>query len=288
MSKKKNFLFNIDFSEFLFIVFFLFSGVMLAFSSQSFVLNFNKIGFTVLSTIQKGVYSVVSGIENSVNAVKEVSRLKADYNVLTEKLKDFEAMQRSNAEIRKENERLRALLDFSESLEQKNIPAHIIGRDIDGLYASMTINKGSVHGIRKNLPVIAIQDGNPGIVGKITSVGRYTSQLMPVYDVKCAISARIQNTRDIGLATGQGTFSSPLKLQYIRKRVLEDLHYGDIVVTSGENDNYIGNIPIGTISKITVIDYDSSLNIDLNPAIDFMRLEDVLVIDLTMAKDKKD
>ncbi|QTQ11878.1 rod shape-determining protein MreC [Treponema parvum] len=288
MSKKKNFLFNIDFSEFLFIVFFLFSGVMLAFSSQSFVLNFNKIGFTVLSTIQKGVYSVVSGIENSVNAVKEVSRLKADYNVLTEKLKDFEAMQRSNAEIRKENERLRALLDFSESLEQKNIPAHIIGRDIDGLYASMTINKGSVHGIRKNLPVIAIQNGNPGIVGKITSVGRYTSQLMPVYDVKCAVSARIQNTRDIGLATGQGTFSSPLKLQYIRKRVLEDLHYGDIVVTSGENDNYIGNIPIGTISKITVIDYDSSLNIDLNPAIDFMRLEDVLVIDLTMAKDKKD
>ncbi|QTQ13934.1 rod shape-determining protein MreC [Treponema parvum] len=288
MSKKKNFLFNIDFSEFLFIVFFLFSGVMLAFSSQSFVLNFNRIGFTVLSTIQKGVYSVVSGIENSVNAVKEVSRLKADYNVLTEKLKDFEAMQRSNAEIRKENERLRALLDFSESLEQKNIPAHIIGRDIDGLYASMTINKGSVHGIRKNLPVIAIQNGNPGIVGKITSVGRYTSQLMPVYDVKCAVSARIQNTRDIGLATGQGTFSSPLKLQYIRKRVLEDLHYGDIVVTSGENDNYIGNIPIGTISKITVIDYDSSLNIDLNPAIDFMRLEDVLVIDLTMAKDKKD
>ena len=110
-------------------------------------------------------------------------------------------------------------------------------------------------------------------------VGRYTSQIMPVYDTQCSISARIQNTRDIGLVTGQGSFSNPLKLQYIRKQVLENLQYGDIVVTSGENDNYLGNIPIGTITKITEISYNSSLIIDLQSAIDFMRLEDVLIVD---------
>ena len=137
------------------------------------------------------------------------------------------------------------------------------------------------------MPVIAIQGGNPGIVGKVISVGHYTSQIMPVYDIKCTISARVKNTRDIGLVTGKGSYSSPLKLQYIRKRVLDELHFGDIIVTSGENDNYLEDIPIGTISKITVVDYDSSLNIDLTPAVDFLRLEEVLVVDQNELNDRE-
>lgn len=279
MSEKKHFSFHFDIAEFLFIIFFLFSGVMLAFSSKSFVLNFNKIGFTILSTVQNGISYVISGVDNSIDTIKGISKLRTDYDALTLKLKDYEIMQRSNVEIRKENERLKNLLDFSVSLEQKNIPAHIIGRDLDELYAAITVNKGSVHGIRKNMPVMAIQQGTTGIVGKVVVVGRYTSQIMPVYDTKCSISARIQNTRDIGLVTGQGSSSNPLKLQYIRKQVIDNLQYGDVIVTSGENDNYLENIPIGTISKITEIPYNSSLLIDLQPSIDFMRLEDVIIID---------
>ena len=69
-------------------------------------------------------------------------------------------------------------------------------------------------------------------------------------------------------------------MQYIKKRVLDELRHGDVVVSSGENDNYIKDIPIGTIDEIVVVDYDSSLDIKLTPAIDFSRLEDVIVIDL--------
>ena len=287
MSAKKNHSFYIAVSEVLFIVFFLFSAIMLAFSSRSFVLNFKQIGFDVLSAMENGIHYVISGVNNNINAIKQMSKLKEDYEALTEKLKNYEFMQRSNVEIRRENERLRALLDYSVSLDQKNIPAHIIGRDMEGLYSAITIDRGSIHGIKKNMPVIAIQGGNPGIVGKVISVGHYTSQIMPVYDIKCTISARVKNTRDIGLVTGKGSYSSPLKLQYIRKRVLDELHLGDSIVTSGENDNYLEDIPIGTISKITVVDYDSSLNIDLTPAVDFLRLEEVLVVDQNELNDRE-
>ena len=54
---------------------------------------------------------------------------------------------------------------------------------------------------------------------------------------------------------------------------------GDIVVTSGENGNYTRNIPIGRISKIAVLDYDANLEIEVEPIIDFSRLETVLIID---------
>lgn len=287
MASKKKFSLKFKFSEFLLIMYILFSGVMLAFSSGSFVLNFKKIGFTIFSSIESGVHSVVSGITGTFGAAKELSRLRKDYDELTRKLENYEQMRRSNAEIRKENERLKEQLDFATSLEEKNYPAQIISREIDNLNAYITINKGSVHGIRKNMPVIAYEHGTSGLVGKIVQVGAFTSVIMPIYNPDCIISARIQNTRDLGLVNGTGVQNEALKLRYIRKRVLEELHYGDVIVTSGENNNYMRDIPLGTISKITVVDYDTSLDIELTPIIDFSRLENVIVVNLREINDAR-
>lgn len=255
------------------------SGILLGLTSGGFIVNFNKVGFTIISSLDKGVEAVVSSVTGFINAVKETATLQQEYKELTEKLRDYEYLQRNNTEIRKENERLKEQLDFKETLTNKNYVAQIIARDPDGLYSGITINKGSRHGIKKGMPVLAVQHGNVGVVGKIITVGIGTSMIMPVYDLQCNISARIQNTRDIGIVSGNGTEDGSLVMKYIKKRVLEELSYGDIVVTSGENNNYMRDIPIGTISKITVLDYDSSLNIELNPIIDFSRLETVIVVD---------
>lgn len=286
--KKPSVKFKFKFPEFILAVLVIVSGVMLAFSSGSFVVNFKTIGFTVFSTVSKGLYNAGNGVKNAVAAVSELSKLRKEYNELVVKLENYEQMRRSNTEIRKENERLKKLLDFSTSLEEKNYPSQIIARDTDNLYSFLTIDKGAAHGIRKNMPVIAYQDGNSGVVGKITQVGRYTSIVMPVYSIDCSISARIQNSRDLGLVSGNGREDLPLSMKYIRKRVLEELHYGDIVVTSGENNNYMRDIPIGTISKISVLDYNSSLDIELSPAIDFSRLENVVVVNMTEINDMRE
>jgi rod shape-determining protein MreC len=67
---------------------------------------------------------------------------------------------------------------------------------------------------------------------------------------------------------------------------MENLSRGDIVVTSGENDNYVKDIPIGRISEITALDYDSNLNIQIEPIIDFLRLENVLVVNQKALNDR--
>lgn len=269
--------------EFVLAVLVLFSGVMLAFSSGGFVISFKQVGFALVSSLQKGVHAVAAGVGNTVNAVHELARLREENAALTEKLRNYEYLQRTNTEIRKENERLKEQLDFSQSVEQRNFPARIIGRDPDALYSGLTIDKGSRHGIRKNMPVIAVQSGTVGLVGKVVSVGVVTSLIMPVYDSKCTVSVRIQNTRDIGLLSGRGTAENPLSLKYVKKRVLDELHFGDLVVTSGEGGNYVRDIPVGSISKIAVLDYDASLDIEITPILDFARLETVIVTDLREA-----
>ncbi len=286
MKNKVRFSFRLKFPEFLFIVLLLVSSVSLAFSSGSFVLNIKNIGFSILSTIEKGVSTSVNAVTNTVNSVGELRKLKKEYDQLVIKLEKFEQLQRSNADIRKENERLKEQLDFVSSIEEKNIPAQIISRNLDDSYSYITIDKGSVNGIKKNMPVIAFQNGNQGLVGKIVQVGAFTSQIIPIYNMDNMVSTRIQNTRDLGLVNGQGNQDLPLELQYIRKRVMADLNIGDIVVTSGENDNYKRDIPIGTISKIEEITYNSSLYIEITPIIDFSRLENLVVINQKELKDK--
>ena len=279
--------FSFKLSEFVLVLYILFSGIMLTFSSGSFVLNFKQLGFSTLGAIERGVHGIVYGIGGSFSAVRELAQLRKEYEVLTKQLADYEQMRRSNAEIKKENERLKEQLGFSTSLEEKNYPARIISRDSDNLYAAITIDKGSLVGIKKNMPVIAYQSGNSGLVGKVIQVGAFTSLVMPVYNLNCTVSCRIQNTRDIGLVSGNGNQDEPLKMSYVRKRVLEELHYGDVVVTSGENNNYMKDIAVGTISKISVIDYNSLLDIELTPIIDFSRLENVVVVNMREINEAK-
>ncbi|MBO4386499.1 MAG: rod shape-determining protein MreC [Treponema sp.] len=273
--------FRFKLSEILLVVLILTSGIMLSFSAGGFLVDFGKIGFSIMSTMQKGVNCVSDKVTGTFSLIKDMTRMKKEYQALKEKLKDYEYLQRSNTEIRRENDRLREQLDFSKDLSYKNIPAQIIGHDPDSLYSGITINKGARNGIRKGMPVIAIQNGNIGVVGKIVTVGMGTSLIIPVYDSQFNISTRVQTSRDLGITKGSGFSDLPLSMGYIRKSAYSDLHEGDVVVTSGENGNYISNVPVGRISKINVVDYDNSLDIELEPIIDFPRLENVLVVDQT-------
>ncbi|WP_307771077.1 rod shape-determining protein MreC [uncultured Treponema sp.] len=274
-------------SECVLVLMIAFSGISLGFSGGGFIVNFDKLGFTVFSSLQKAVHAVENVFTGTVTAVRDMAHLRSEYQQLTEKLKDYEFLQRNNTEIRKENERLKEQLDFATEIKYRNIPAQIIGRNPDSQYSGITLNKGARNGIKKGMPVIAVQAGNVGVVGRIITVGVGTSMMMPVYDVRCNISSRIQNTRDLCIVSGNGSSDGALSLKYIRKRVMDDFNYGDIVVTSGENGNYMRDIPVGRISKITVLDYDSSLNIELDPIIDFNRLENVLVIDQYNENDRE-
>lgn len=270
---------NLKTPLFFFIFYIIFSGVLLGFSSGRFLVNFKQLGFSIVSSVQKGFTTVVGGVTSFFTAVGELATLREEYQLLQEKLEDYEYLQRNNADIKKENERLKEQLGFSIEYSYKNYPAQIIGRDPNALYSGITLNKGSRHNIRKGMAVLAIQNGDIGLVGKIVSVGRETSMVMPVYDYQCSISARIASTRDIGLVSGNGDSNNTLTLKYIKKRVLQELNLGDVIVTSGENENYIKDIPIGSISNIKLLDYDNSLEIEITPIIDFSRLENVIIVD---------
>jgi len=283
---KRKFSFKIKLDVFLLIMLLIISSILLVFSGGKFVVDFKSVGFTVAAGTESAVHSVASFMTDTVSAVRELAELRTKYLELTEKLKDYELLQRSNADIRRENRELKELLGFAEDIAYKNIPAQIIGFDPDNLYSGIMINRGTRHGVRKNMPVLAFQGSNTGLVGKIVQVGRDSSMVIPIYDYQCYVAARVQTTKHRGLVNGQGSADFPLIMRYVQKRAKDEISIGDKILASGENNLFPKDSPIGVVKSIKVHDYETYLELAVEPIIDFARLDYVFVLDLSSAREE--
>ena len=125
---------------------------------------------------------------------------------------------------------------------------------------------------------MAYQDGAEGLVGKVLEVGHSTSVVSPIYDSSAHIGARLDRTRYEGLISGAGSSDVPLIMKYVKKRAKDEIQYGDLVVTTGYQSLYPRDVIIGRVSKILITDYQTSLDIDVEPILDFGRLEYVFVV----------
>ena len=113
--------------------------------------------------------------------------------------------------------------------------------------------------------------------------GRDSSMIIPIYDYQCYVAASVQTTKHRGLVNGQGASDLPLIMQYVQKRAKDEIGIGDRILASGENNLFPKDSPIGVITGIKVHDYETYLELTVQPIIDFFRLDYVFVLDLSSA-----
>jgi rod shape-determining protein MreC len=111
---------------------------------------------------------------------------------------------------------------------------------------------------------------------------------MPVYDLSFYVSARLSDSRYEGLVEGQGNPEASLLMRSIPKRAREEINYGDLIVTSGIGGVYPPGITIGRVSNILYQEYETSMSVEMDPSIDFSRLEYVFVIELETKAEEKE
>ncbi|MDR3130979.1 MAG: rod shape-determining protein MreC [Treponema sp.] len=276
----------------IFLVLALISFSLLFFSTRSFIVDFRSIGLSLFSGIRGGIHGVSSFAAQTVHAIQELSVLRQEYAELAARMTRYEQLERTAAEIRQENNRLREQLGFSEIISYRHIPAKIIGRDPDNLFSAMVINKGKRDGVAYNMPVIAFHDGVQALAGKVIQAGQIESLVMPVYDLSAFVPAVFSSSRYNGLVEGQGKGEYPLLMRLISKQARDEINFGDIVVTSGINEAasavYPEGINIGRVSRILYQEYEASMEVELESAVNFSRLEYVFVIDANSGADAGD
>ncbi|MDR2343511.1 MAG: rod shape-determining protein MreC [Spirochaetaceae bacterium] len=252
---------------------------LLFFSTRSFVINIKDTGLSLFSGIRGAVYAVSSAVSRTLLAVNELVVLRREYNELLERISRYEYLERNTTEVYAENNRLREQLNFSKNATFKHIPAEISGRDPDNVFSAFVINKGTVHGIENNMPVIAFQNGMQALVGKVIQTAHLESLVMPLYDQRCFVAGRLDRERYEGIVEGQSSHALPLLMRSLTKKARDDVNTGDIIVTSGMGGVYPAGIILGRVSKILFQEYETFMELEIESAVDFSRLEYVFVIE---------
>jgi rod shape-determining protein MreC len=270
---------QINLSVFVFIVLVIISALLLLISSRNFIFGVKNTGLSVFSGIRGGIYELSSLVSRTVLSIKELSNLRKEHADLLRQLDRFEELERSNAEIYQENIRLKEQLDFSKTLRYRRIPAQISGRDPNNLFSALVINKGSFSGVSNNMTVVAWQNGVQALVGKVIQTGAVESLVMPVFDMNSLISCRFSVSRFEGIVEGQGSSDTPLLMRFVPRRAREEINIGDIVITSGMGGIYPPGINLGRVSSVNILEYETTLEVEVFPMIDFSRLEYVFIIE---------
>ena len=263
---------------YVFITLVLVSLFTLFFSSRNVLSDVKNIGLSMFSGIRGGIHEASSLVSRTILSIRELSALRKEYSELLERVARYEQLERTSAEIRQENNRLREQLGFSQDLRYQHIPAILIGRDPGNNFSAFVINKGSAAGVAVNMPVIAYHNGTQGLVGKVVYAGALESLVMPLYDTHCFVSSRLAESRYEGIVEGRGIPEMPLLMRFIRKRARDEISIGDIVISSGMGGTYPAGINIGRVSRISYQEDELSMEVDLEPLVDFSRLEYVFVI----------
>jgi rod shape-determining protein MreC len=266
-------------NAYVFAVLSLVSFSVLLFSVRSFAVDFRDMGLSVYTGIRGSVYRVTSFVSRTANSIQELATLNREYGELSDRIARYEQLERTAADIRQENERLREQLGFAETIGYRYVAAEIIGYDPDNIFSAFVTNKGKKHGVANNMPVIAYQNGAETLVGKVVQTAQFESLVMPLFDTGSYISSRLVESRLEGIVEGQGNSEQPLLMRFIRGRPHGEISIGELVVSSGLGGVYPPGIRLGRVSRILYQENDTTIEIELAGTADFSRLEYVFVID---------
>jgi rod shape-determining protein MreC len=255
------------------------SLVFLLFSNRAIVVKPKEVGLSFVGFFQKGASGFFRWFGDTADSIRQLNAARDELNAARERLQDMDRVTRDIVELRRQNATLKEQLDFAQSLPPDRIAAEVVARDTDNLFSTLTINKGSRQGVRPGMPVVAYQGDMEGLVGKVLYVGPGSSQILPLYDPQCMVSVRLDSTRDEGMVRGEGKDHGTVLLQYVKKIAKDSIQYGDLVVTSGLGGLYPKGVNLGRIRDIRALAYETSLEIEVEPIVNFERLEYVFLID---------
>lgn len=177
----------------------------------------------------------------------------------------------AQSEARIENGRLKALLSYTEAAPGPEIPGRVIGVSPVSTLDSVWIDRGETDGVLRGMPVITPE----GVVGFVHQSIGHSAEVLLLSDPNARVGVRIQRSRARATAAGTGG-DRPLSLRYaLRSDAIEE---GDRVVTSGTDGMFPSGLVVGSVKQLKKHSHGMFQTAEIQPAVDFTRVEEVLVL----------
>jgi rod shape-determining protein MreC len=177
-----------------------------------------------------------------------------------------------------EDARLRTQLGIVALPQFRQVAATVISRDPSIWFKRLIINRGSMDGIKPNMPVIAAS----GVVGRVTEVGPDCAMIQVITDRHAGVGAILQQSGSMGEV--RGLDSADCEMKDVGSNV--DVQPNEPIVTTGLDGIYPKGITIGTVESVQNDPNAPWLKIVVRPTAPVDRLENVIVL-LVEPKDLK-
>lgn len=225
-------------------------------------------GQSLFSKPTQYITGVFDNVDSLLNTYEENKRLKG-------RLEEFAKLQADVNDLASENTRLREIVDKQDDLrDYEPIQATVIARNPDQWEKKVILDKGEVHGVKKNMAIITAQ----GLIGKVILTTPFTSsvELLSTQNPIYRVSAKIMGKKQaFGLIEGYDDERKELILKRIDSNI--EIEVGQQVMSSGLGGIFPQGLSIGEITEVSTDDYGLTKMAYIKPAADFQLLDHVII-----------
>lgn len=231
---------------------------------------FHQIVTEIISPVQEGLASSKQSLSDLWENYLLIVNTSKENTVLKKQISRLESDLFTMEEVRKENLRLKQLLNYSDEIGHKRVLAQVVGWDSANEFKVIRLNKGTNHGIKVMAPVITDQ----GLVGYVYRATPTYSDVLTILDQNNRIDVVVERTRTHGIV--EGVFNFKCALKYVMRN--EPVEVGDKLITAGVGGIYPKGVKVGMITDISKENFGMTLSIEVVPSVDFDKLEEVIVL----------
>ncbi|MGD9906448.1 MAG: rod shape-determining protein MreC [Vicinamibacterales bacterium] len=243
--------------------------ISLQVTTQAGVTVFQAVVFGGIAEGQRAASGAVGGVRGLWEGYLALRQVRTENEALRAEIGALQIALQQQRVAAERAESLRQLLEFRARTPLATTGAEVIGTGASPEFRTVTIDKGTSDGLAANLAVIA----PAGVVGRITLPSPRASLVQLLVDRNAAAGALVERSRVQGIVVGVGDGS--LRMDFVA--ATGDIQAGDRVVTSGIDGLFPKGFVIGTVTKVEHGDGLYHL-VEVEPAVDVSRLEEVLVV----------
>ncbi len=225
--------------------------------------------FGSFSEVQRATMALIDGVRGLWSGYVALQQVQEENAALKQELQNLQVrFQQERAEAQR-TDNLRQLLELRDRANLETVAAEVIAGPASPDFRTVTIDKGSSDGLATDMAVIS----PAGVVGRVILSSGRAAKVQLLIDSNAAAGVLIERTRVQGIVMGMS--DGVLRLQYVPGTA--DVKTGDLVVTSGIDGIYPKGFVIGTVDHADR-GAGAYLEISVRAAVDFARLEEVLIV----------
>ena len=208
---------------------------------------------------------IAEAFDGFVSVFTDYGELQKENDELRATIESMENQLADDEVLREENKWLREFLDLStKNPDFELADADIISFEAGNYSTVLTLNKGTVHGIKKNMPVISSR----GVIGYVSEVGLDWCRVTGIVESTSKVSVYTDRTGVIGTVEGDAVLRADGQC-IMSCNPDADIKPGDRVYTSGTGDIYPDGLLIGKIISVDADDTTRRLIATIEPAVEF-------------------